>query len=139
MCKGLFQEHPTGVLWFMEMKMVLVFWSNSKMMAALYQLAAATVWHGDPIVLHIGPSSTRQVRDYIAMSSDHPSGTSMQASIERAEFQPPPSNPSTDNGLQRTQDRDIQEIVNNQLQEALETIRFMTARREGATPPHGSH
>ena len=51
MSKGLGQEHPKGMLQLMEM--VLTFQSNSEMMATSCQLAAATVWQCDTIVLCI--------------------------------------------------------------------------------------
>ena len=53
MCEGLGQKCPEGVLQLTEMEMVLTFWSDSEMMAATHWLAAATFWHGNPIVLQI--------------------------------------------------------------------------------------
>ena len=119
MCKGLDWEHPKGVLWFTEMEMVLWFWSDSAMITTMHWLTVNMVWHGNPIVLHIWPLNTKQVRDYIAIRSNCPFGTPAQAPDKGMEFQPPPNEPSPDNGLWRMLTRDIQELDNDHRWEAL--------------------
>ena len=89
MCEGLGQKDPEGILWLTET--VPVFQCNSEMMAIMHHLIVATVWHGKPIVLHIWPLNTKQVRDYIAVRSSPPSGASVQAPDEGVEAKPPPS------------------------------------------------
>ena len=101
MCEGLGWEHSKGVQWLTEIGTVLTFWSNSEMMAALHWLAATTVWHGDPIALHIWPPSTKKVRDYIAARDNCPSDAYVQAPGEGVEFQPS-SEPIPYDGFQRT-------------------------------------
>ena len=94
MFEGCNQECPEGMLQLMATEMVLTLQSDCEMMATIHWLTAAMVWHGNPILLHIQPLSTNQVRDYKAMRSSHPSGTSAQAPDEGLEIQPPPSNPA---------------------------------------------
>ena len=137
MCEGLGQECPKGVLWFMEMEMVLTFWSNSEMMAASCQLVVATVWCGNPIVLFIWSPSAKHIRDYVAAGSSHSSDASAQGLIDGVKIQPPLSKPSPDEGLQWTLTRDICELDNDQLWKVLEAIRFETARREWQHPYTG--
>ena len=72
MSEGLGQEHPKGVLWLIEMEMILVFQSNSEMMATIHWLAVAIVWHSDPTVLCIWPLSTKQVNPALMMGSGGP-------------------------------------------------------------------
>ena len=66
LCIGLGQEQPGGMLWLLDTVTVLAFLSGSNMMATLCCFAAATVWHGKPVKLHIQPLMTTQARNYIA-------------------------------------------------------------------------
>ena len=86
LCIGLGQEHPGGVLQLSDTKTVLAFPSNSDIMAASCHLAVATVWHGNPIKLHIWPLMSMQVRDYIAARSSCLSGT--QVPVQGREWVP---------------------------------------------------
>ena len=74
LCIGLGQEHPQGVLWLWDTKAVLAFWCNSNMLATMYHLTVAMVWHNKPIKLHILPLKSRQVKEYVAMRGSYPSG-----------------------------------------------------------------
>ena len=75
LCVGLGQEHPEGVLQLSDTETVLAFWCNSNIMATIHCLIAATVWQGEPIMLHILPLKGRQVRNYVTRRGSHPSGT----------------------------------------------------------------
>ena len=75
LCVALGQEHPEAVLQILDTEAVLIFWHNTDMMDMIHCLTAAKVWQGESIVLHILPLKGRQVREYIAKRSSHPSGT----------------------------------------------------------------
>ena len=131
------QEHLEGVLWLSDTETVLAFSSSSNMMAASCHFAEAMNWHGKPVRLHIQPPMTVQVRDYNAMWSSHPFGTQTPVQGEGMDTQPLPSKPHLDNRPQtELTTRDIWNLDNDQLRDALEAVQFMTARREGFCTPH---
>ena len=62
LCIGLGQVHLEGMLWLSDTKMVLTFWSSSKMMAVTCLFTAAMVWHDVPIKICVCPPMGAQVR-----------------------------------------------------------------------------
>ena len=118
------------------------FWvlsSGFNMLAASSHFAVATTWCSKPVRLCIWSPMTMQVRDYLAAWSSHLSGTHMPIKGEGVDTQPLPSEPHLDNGPQmELTTRDLWDLDNDQLQEALEVVQFKTARKEGAAPTHNS-
>ena len=88
-----------------------------------------------PVRLHIWPLITVQVRDYIAMQSSHPSGPQAPVQGEGVDTQTLPSKSHLDNGPQmELTTRDLWDLDNDQLREALEAVQFGIARREALCP-----
>ena len=65
---------PKGVLWLLDTKKVLAFWSSSEVLAIKHLFTAASVWHGESIKVHVCPSAGAQVREYVTSRSRYPSG-----------------------------------------------------------------
>ena len=107
------------------------------MMVASQCFAAAMTWHGELVWLCIWPPMTMQVRDYIAATSSHPSGTPVLAHGEEVETHPSPSMlyPDTEPWLDLTSY--ICELDLDQLWVMLRALLIEIAGREGAAPPQG--
>ena len=133
------QEYPEGVLQLSDTEAALTFQHNTNMMAVACHLMAVTVWWGEPVVLCILPQRSRQVREYITKRSSHPSGALKHMWCGGVGIQPLPSMPSRDEGLSEAQalmpqvelTRDVWDLNNDQLWEALEVLLIKMAWREG--------
>ena len=96
----------------------------------------AIVWHGKPVKLCIWALMTMQVRDYIATWSSHPSGTQAPVKGKGVDARPLPSESHLDNGSQRELTKDLCDLDDDQLWEALEAAQ-LKPDREGTAPHMG--
>ena len=68
LCVGICQEHPEYVPKLSDSDVVQRFKHESKMMATTCYLNVATIWQGEPIILHNLPPKGRQIKEYTAVS-----------------------------------------------------------------------
>ena len=91
----------------------------------------ATVWHDEPIKLHMWSQTSTQVWDYIAANTSYPSDIQAPVQVRRLNTQPLPNKPNPDDGPQMDLTRDVQDLDNDQLRKMLEALQMETVRSEG--------
>ena len=99
LCIGLGQAHPEGVLWLLDTKTVLSFWSGSEMVAMTHLFTAAMAWHDKPINMCVCPPTAAQVREHVALRGRLPSGAQVQISSGEVVHQ---SSPQVSPGIPAT-------------------------------------
>ena len=128
LCIRLGQDHQEGVFCLLDTKMVLVFLSDSYMMATMCYLAVAMVWHGKSIKLHIWPLMSMHVRDYIIKMSSHPMGHRCLSRVWGG-YPTSPQWVHPDGGPWPELMRNVWDLNDDQIREALYALQMETAKR----------
>ena len=106
------------------------------MRATICLITAATVWHDEPIKIHVHPPIGALVREYVALRGRHPCGAQVQILGGEVVSQSPPVS-LTPKGSSHNSHLTIRDLSDAQLREVLEELQLEKARKEGQHPYMG--